>query len=98
MAQYIFLMHNDVDRDVASSDWGSYLEKLGSLGVQRGGSAIGSGLCMRRDGSARKISEHISGYIKIEVSDLDRARDLLIGNPVYEAGGTVEIRELPVTD
>jgi hypothetical protein len=29
--------------------------------------------------------------------DLAHARSLLPGNPVYEAGGTVEIRELPRT-
>jgi len=27
----------------------------------------------------------------------DDARTLLVGNPVFEAGGTVEIRELPRT-
>lgn len=27
--------------------------------------------------------------------DLEHAREYLDGNPVYEAGGTVEIRELP---
>ena len=91
-------MHNDANQEVANADWDPWLEKLASLGVLRGGSAIGSGLCLKRNGSAGKISEHLSGYVKIEVSDVDQAKDLLSGNPVYESGGTVEIRELPVTD
>jgi hypothetical protein len=36
-----------------------------------------------------------SGYIRVQASDLDAARELVAGNPVYEAGGTIEVRELP---
>jgi hypothetical protein len=31
----------------------------------------------------------------MSAASLDEARKLLSGNPVFEAGGTVEIRELP---
>jgi hypothetical protein len=31
----------------------------------------------------------------VEATDFDDARTLIAGNPVYEAGGTIEIRELP---
>ncbi len=41
---------------------------------------------------------HISGFIRIEADDLEHATRLLAGIPVYEAGGTVEIRELPRDD
>jgi hypothetical protein len=34
----------------------------------------------------------------VNADSLDRAKSLLVGNPVFEAGGTVEIRELPRTD
>jgi hypothetical protein len=37
------------------------------------------------------------GFIKVQAESLDHARELLKGNPVFEAGGTVEIRELPRT-
>jgi len=53
---------------------------------------------VRRAGNVPDISRHLVGYVKIEARDLNHARELLQGNPVYEAGGTVEIRELPVTD
>jgi len=43
------------------------------------------------------ISRQIAGDIRIRAENLNAARELVIGNPVYEAGGTVEIRELPRT-
>jgi hypothetical protein len=36
-----------------------------------------------------------ANYIRIEAANLAEAEALLDGNPVYEAGGTVEIRRLP---
>jgi len=96
--EFIFLMHDDAIDTVAPSDWPPYLEKLEALGVLRGGSAIGNGICLRRDQLARALSGHISGYVKIKTTNLETACDLLTGNPVHEAGGTVEIRALPRTD
>ncbi len=92
MAEYIFLMHNDA-RD--TGDWGAYLAKLRASGALQGGSSIGGGFAARKNGENAAISDQISGYIKIEAADPNHARALLVGNPVYEAGGTVEIRELP---
>lgn len=34
-------------------------------------------------------------YIRVKAGSLTDARALVVGNPVFEAGGTVEIRELP---
>jgi hypothetical protein len=36
----------------------------------------------------------VGGCIWVRADDLDQAKTVLEGNPVYEAGGTVEIREL----
>ena len=90
-------MHSDYDMSGQSETWQPYLDKLSSAGALRGGSAIGSGVCVRRSGSVPDISGQLVGYVKIEARDLDHARELIDGNPVYEAGGTVEIRELPMT-
>jgi hypothetical protein len=43
------------------------------------------------------VTEHLAGYIRVTADSLDAARSLLAGNPHFEAGGTVEIRELPRT-
>lgn len=98
MADFLLLMHGDYPQAGEVEHWQPYLDRLSSLGALRGGSAIGSGLCVRRAGDAAKPTDHLVGYIKIDARDLDHARELVVGNPVYEAGGTVEIRELPRTD
>jgi hypothetical protein len=95
LAEFILLMHSDYDLGGRTEDWQPYLDMLGSAGVLRGGSAIGPGLCVRRSDSLPDISRHLVGYVKIEALDLQHAQELVPGNPVYEAGGTVEIRELP---
>jgi hypothetical protein len=40
----------------------------------------------------------LNGYIRVSADSMQRARFLLIGNPQFEASGTVEIRELPRSD
>ena len=44
------------------------------------------------------LTHELAGFVRVSAKDLDEACTLLAGNPVYEAGGTVEIRELPETD
>jgi hypothetical protein len=41
---------------------------------------------------------HLIGYVRVNANNLDHAKSLLVENPHFEAGGTVEIRELPQTD
>lgn len=93
VADYIVLMHADSVPNEA--DWGPYLAGLQQAGVLQGGSAIGDGISLRKHGAAKSASTHIAGYIRIAADSLDHAKLLLAGNPVFEAGGTVEIRELP---
>jgi len=96
MADFIFLMHDDsVDDDNA---WEPYLRRLKQEGVFEGGSAIGEGICARKTGTTRSVTTHLTGYIRVTADSLEHAKSLLIGNPHFEAGGTVEIRELPRTD
>jgi hypothetical protein len=85
-------MHNDAQSE---GDWAAYFKKLRESGCFQGGSSIGGGVATRKDGVAPSTSAHLVGYIRVEARDIDHARTLLEGNPVYEGGGTVEIRELP---
>jgi hypothetical protein len=95
MPDYLFLMHDvpEIERDLRD-DWGPYIGRLRASGNFEGGSAIGAGVCARKSGAAPEITAHLSGFIRVSAASLDDARTLLIGNPVFEAGGTVEIREL----
>jgi hypothetical protein len=97
MPDFIFLMHNDAP-DEREADWDAYLGRLGAAGHLRGGSAMGGGVCARKDGAVRPLTAHLSGFIRVEAAGLEEAKRLLEGNPVYEAGGTVEVRQLPRTD
>ena len=63
-----------------------------------GGSAIGEGVCVRKNGAPGAVTAHVTGFIRVKAANLHQAKSLLIGNPVFEAGGTVEIRELPRTE
>jgi hypothetical protein len=94
MAAFIFLHHGDGRNDV-EAQWDSYLNRLQALGRFEGGSGIGEGGCFRKVGEPAAFSGHITGYIRVTAQDLSDAATLLAGNPVYESGGTVEIRELP---
>jgi hypothetical protein len=94
MPDFIFLHHDDASGD-GGLDWDPYLSRLREAGVFQGGSAIGEGECVKKSGAAPEPTAHISGYVRVVCKDLAHARSLLPGNPVFEAGGTVEIRELP---
>src|SRR5262245_9675191 len=96
MAEYILLMHDDATSN--DHDWGPYIQKLQQGGCFEGGSAIGDGVCARKSGEPAAVTAHLTGYIRVNVESIDQAKSLLTGNPHFEAGGTVEIRELPRTD
>jgi len=95
MSDYILLMHDDTVTEVPGGDWDAYLQTLKRRGAFEGGSAIGGGVCMRKAGTAPSITAHLAGYIRVTADSLDKAKSLLNGNPHFEAGGTVEVRELP---
>jgi hypothetical protein len=95
MNDYLLLMHDDAPVPVETAMWGPYFVRLGERGVFDGGSAIGRGEAFRKGGVPGVASSHLGGYIRVRAPSLSAARELLDGNPVYEAGGTVEIRELP---
>jgi len=96
MTDYIFLMHDDAISEDAA--WEPYLDDLKRRGCFQGGSAIGDGLCARKNGPPAAVTAQLTGFIRIIADSFDQARSLLAGNPHFEAGGTVEIRELPRTD
>jgi hypothetical protein len=95
MADFIFLMHDDVRSQPTSEMWTTYISGLRDKGVFDGGSSIGDGTAFRKQGECSRTSSHLAGYIRVRAMDAQEAQSLLGGNPVFEAGGTVEILELP---
>ncbi|HZV20475.1 MAG TPA: hypothetical protein VE986_02895 [Hyphomicrobiales bacterium] len=96
MAEYILLMHDDAIANEGA--WEPYIQTLQRSGCFEGGSAIGDGVCARKSGAPAPVTTHLTGYIKVKANSLDQAKSMLTGNPHFEAGGTVEIRELPRSD
>ena len=94
MADFLFLMHGD-GAPIDDAAWGPYFASIRAAGAFDGGSAIGAGECVRKSGPVPPIAAQLTGYIRVSADDLVTARRWLAGNPVYEAGGTIEIRELP---
>jgi len=95
MNDYILFMHDDATAPVSDDAWAPYFERLRGLGAFEGGSAIGGGEAVRKPLAPAPLTAGLTGYIRITASSLAAARALVAGNPVYEAGGTVEIRALP---
>ena len=96
MGEYLLLMHDDATTNDAAC--GPYIQNLQQAGFFEGGSVIGDGVCARKSGEPALLTKHLTGYIRVNAKSIDEAMRLLAGNPHFEAGGTVEIRELPRTD
>jgi hypothetical protein len=97
MNEYLLLMHDDAPAHVGDGthSWPAYFAKLRAEDAFEGGSAIGGGECVSKSGRTVELTPQLTGYIRVRAVSLEAARALVEGNPVYEAGGTVEIRELP---
>ena len=97
MNEYILLMYpaSPDARDVSDPDaWARYLHHLRSTGLFDGGSAIGAGERLRKGEVGMPYDTALGGYIRLRATNLQDAKALLAGNPVFEDGGVVEIREL----
>jgi hypothetical protein len=98
MKDFLLLMHNDPTAPSTDDQWSAYLQRLRATGRFQGGSSIGGGVSVRKLGTPAALTHQLGGYIKVTAESLDDARQFLDGNPVYENGGTVEIRELPTEE
>ncbi|CAN5412158.1 hypothetical protein BH09PSE6_BH09PSE6_13690 [soil metagenome] len=98
MNDYILLMHDDVPvehRPASETGWDDYIAGLAATGQFLGGSSIGPGVCHRITAKPAADESKLSGFVRVVAESVEDARKFLSGNPVYEAGGTVEIRLLP---
>jgi len=88
-----------VDTAIATDGnlWAQYMTSLRASGRFDGGSSIGTGTAFGKGRADTAAPAVVCGYLRVRAENTDAARAFLVGNPVYEAGGTVEIRELPRT-
>ncbi len=95
MNDYLLLMHDDATRPVPDALWDAYFSALHRSGVFEGGSAMGEGVGLRKDGPPGSVAVHLTGFIRIKAESLAAAQAWVMDNPVYLCGGTVEVRRLP---
>ena len=88
MAEFLMLMKGGSTTD----GWDAYIEKMIGTGTFRGGSALGSGMCVSKRGNDQPCI--VTGFMRFEAENIGQVRALLEGNPVYEAGGEVELLEM----
>jgi hypothetical protein len=94
MQRFLVLMNSDTESPEQSGLWDSYINGLIEAKHLLGGSSLGNGVTVRKpklDGTP--IANHV-GYLLLEATNIEEAKTLLLGNPVYEAGGSIEIHEL----
>ena len=80
MAQFMMVMKGRG----GDLDWGPYIERLVTSGTFRGGSALGRGVCLSKAAAPSDCS--VTGFMRFEAESLEVVRELLAGNPVFEAG------------
>lgn len=94
MADFMLLMHGDTTASESDAAWEAYFERLHGSGAFAGGSAMGEVRSYRNVGTPAAAAG-LTGFIRVAAEDWAGAEAFLEGNPVYAAGGTVEIRALP---
>jgi len=87
MADFMMLMKGSE----TEGDWEVYIKKLIDSGLFRGGSALGNGYSLLK---GKEQDCMVTGFMRFEADDISHIRALLAGNPVYEAGGEVELQQL----
>lgn len=94
MQEFILFMHGDATLPESDGAWEAYFERLHRSGQFDGGSSIGEGKTFRKGDAVGAAATSLVGFLRIRAADAAEAETFLIGNPVFESGGTVEIKEL----
>ncbi|MEP1032907.1 YciI family protein [Ekhidna sp.] len=79
--------------------WGEWMAKVKAEGypLQQEGKVVGSGGKIVTDGPFTEGKEIVGGYVHLDAKDLDHAVELSKDCPIFEFGGTTEVREI-ITD
>ena len=100
MAKYALIYHGggtpetEDEQAAVMAAWGAWMEGLGSA-LKDPGNAFGNSSTINSDGSvtAGGGANPASGYTLLEADSLDAALALAKGNPILQAGGSIEVAE-----
>lgn len=76
--------------------WTVWMKEVQAEGypLQAEGKVVGTGGNIITDGPFTEGKEVVGGYVLLEAKDLDHAVELSKDCPIFEFGGTTEVREI----
>lgn len=76
--------------------WGIWMQKISAEGypLQQEGKVVANSGEVITDGPFTEGKEIVGGYVSLPANDLDHAVELSKECPIFEFGGTVEVREI----
>ena len=100
MAKYVLAFHGggmaetEEEQAQVMAAWGAWMEGLGENLVDPGNPA-GDSRTISADGSVAQGggANPLTGYTLIQADSLDEAVTLAKGNPIFDAGGSIEVVE-----
>lgn len=94
--QYLVLIHGNADSVPGKEEWDHFIQEAHNSGMFQGGSALGKRYAMGKE-SAFDSTQIIVGFMRFDSDDLMPLQDLLESHPVIRHGGTLELREMPLS-
>lgn len=114
MKEYLYLFRGGDGRELNLSPeqmqehmqaWGVWMQELGQSGnfvtglpLQSEGKVVENYGEIITDGPFAEGKELVGGYLIVKANDLDHATELSKKCPIFERGGTVEVREIMPMD
>lgn len=76
--------------------WGEWMQKVSAEGypLQAEGKVVGKGGQIITDGPFTEGKEIVGGYVVLQAESMDHAVKLSEECPIFEFGGTTEVREI----
>lgn len=110
MKEYLYLFRGGDAREAAQSPeamqahmekWMAWMKGLGEAGtlvagqpLQNEGKVVTQSGQVVTDGPFAEGKEIVGGYLIVKANDLDEAGKLSVECPIFEFGGSVEVREI----
>ncbi len=92
--EYILFVHGNSEVEARKEEWDNFFEAARSSGIFRGGSEIGNRILLGTK-DVPNTTDSIAGYMLFESDSINDIKLLLELHPVYIAGGSLELCELP---
>jgi len=94
---------NDEERQAHMQKWGAWMQGLAQQGklvdglpLDTGGRVVKEAGDVIHDGPFAEGAEIVGGYLIVNANDLDEAVEISKSCPIFEAGGSTEVR--PIQD